>query len=274
MGEMVSFVKDLYKRVMDDDVFGLGAQLAYFFLLSLFPFLLFVMTLIGYLPIEEDYLMDFIETYAPTEIMDLIQSNIHQLVNDQNTGLLSIGIIGTLWPASNAINAIIRALNKAYNVKENRSFIVARLIAIVLTIVMVVVICIALLLPVFGRMIGIYLFSFVGLSDDFLQAWEMLRWIIFSVISFIALVALYRLAPNKRIRIKNVLGGAIFATLSWQLISFAFSFYINTIGNYSATYGSLGAVIILMIWFYIFAIIIIIGGIINAMTRERKTQKR
>ena len=152
------FGKQLYKKIIEADAFGLSAQLAYFFLLSLFPFLLFIITLLGYLPIDEDFLLDFLETYAPTETMDLINSNIRQIVNAQNSGLLSIGIIGTLWSASNGVNAITKAFNRAYEVEEDRSFIVARLIAIALTIAMVLVICIALLLPVFGKMIGVYIF--------------------------------------------------------------------------------------------------------------------
>src|SRR5699024_1519854 len=194
----------------------------------------------------------------------------NQLINAQNGGLLSIGIIGTLWSASNGVNAITKAFNRAYEVEEDRSFIVARLIAIALTISMVVVICVAFLLPIFGRTIGIYLFSFFGLSDDFIHVWNTLRWIISSIVFFIVLLALYKLAPNKKIRLRNAMWGAIFATIGWQLVSLAFSYYVSTIGNYSATYGSLGAVIILMIWFYISGIIIITGGIINAMIREEK----
>ncbi|HLR67493.1 YihY/virulence factor BrkB family protein [Virgibacillus alimentarius] len=270
MKRVAAFGKTFFGRINDADVFGLSAQLAYFFLLSLFPFLLFLITLLGYLPIDEQSFMGFIDTYAPPEITELINTNLNQLINAQNGGLLSIGIIGTLWSASNGVNAITKAFNRAYEVEEDRSFIVARLIAIALTISMVVVICVAFLLPIFGRTIGIYLFSFFGLSDDFIHVWNTLRWIISSIVFFIVLLALYKLAPNKKIRLRNAMWGAIFATIGWQLVSLAFSYYVSTIGNYSATYGSLGAVIILMIWFYISGIIIITGGIINAMIREEK----
>src|SRR5690625_7919186 len=97
MKQVISIGRHLYERMQDADVFGLAAQLAYFFLLSLFPFLLFLITLLGYLPIDEQVLMDFIEMYAPAEIMELINTNISQLVQAQNGSLLSLGIIGTLW---------------------------------------------------------------------------------------------------------------------------------------------------------------------------------
>ncbi|MFD1039957.1 YihY/virulence factor BrkB family protein [Virgibacillus byunsanensis] len=268
MRKIMQFLKELYQRMMEDEIFGLAAQLAYFFLLSLFPFLLFLLTLIGYLPIDQQNVMERIGAYAPNEIMVLIDQNVTQLVNEHNGGLLSIGLIGSLWAASNGINAIMRAFNKAYDVKENRSFIVARLIAIVLTVAMGIVIIIAFLLPIFGKMIGIYVFSFIGLSDDFIAIWDTLRWVISSVVFFIVFLALYKLAPNKNIKLKNAIWGAVFATVSWQLISLAFSYYVTSIGNYSAIYGSLGAVIILMIWFYISGVIIIAGGVINSIIRK------
>ncbi|WP_226035371.1 YihY/virulence factor BrkB family protein [Aquibacillus saliphilus] len=273
MLEAFQFVKRLLKRMMDDDVFGLSAQLAYFFLLSLFPFMIFLVTLLGYLPLPEIDVMNFIGSYAPAETVNLISENVDKIVSERNGGLLSIGIIGTLWSASNGINAIMRAFNAAYNVEENRSFIVSRLIAIVLTIAMLFVIIIAFLLPIFGEAIGVYLFSFFGLSDDFLQTWNTLRWVISSVVFFTVLLALYILAPNKKVHIKDVAIGAIFATICWQLVSLLFSHYVNTIGNYSATYGSLGGVIILMIWFYISGIIIITGGEINALLKLRRIEK-
>ncbi|SFB16474.1 membrane protein [Lentibacillus halodurans] len=269
--ETVDFIKKLFQRIMEGDIFGLGAQLAYFLLLSLFPFLLFLMTLVGYLPLETQNITNFIEQYAPGEISRLINENVTELVNNQNRSLLSIGIIGTLWAASNGINAIMRGFNRAYEVEEDRSFIVVRLIAIILTIAMILVICMAFLLPVFGKMIGEYVFTFFGASESFLNIWDTMRWLISSTVIFIVLVALYKMAPNKRIYFKNVVWGALFATIGWQLASMVFSFYVNSMANYSATYGSLGTVIVLMIWFYLSGIIIMIGGVINAILREKRS---
>lgn len=268
MKQVIRFLTYLYERIMDGDVFGLAAQLAYFFLLSLFPLLILVMTLIGYLPLDEQSILDALSSVIPGESMVFIEANIRMLLNQQNTGLLSIGILGTLWSASNGVNAIIRALNRAYQVEETRPFLVSRFVAIILMFAMIAVIVVALLLPVLGRMIGVYIFSFFGLSDDFIQFWNTFRWVISAIVFFIVFLALYRLAPSRNIHLKNVVPGALFTTLSWQLTSLAFSYYVETIGDYSATYGSLGAVIVLMIWFYMSGIIIIIGGTINAVTEE------
>lgn len=273
MERIIHFLKLLKTRMISADVFGLAAQLAFFFLLSIFPFLLFLVTLIGYFPVDEAVILNLLEDYAPPEIMTLIEGNLTRILNVQNGGLLSVGIFGTLWSASNGVNAITRAFNRAYDVKASRRFFVSRFIAILLTIAMIIVICVALLLPVFGELIGVYLFSFVGLSDDFIEIWNMSRWIISSVVFFIVFVALYMLAPNKRIKLKHSIGGAFFATVSWQIVSLAFSYYVSSVGNYSATYGSLGTIIVLMLWFYISGIIIITGGVINAVIRKIALEK-
>ncbi|API91312.1 putative ribonuclease-like protein YfkH [Virgibacillus pantothenticus] len=273
VNKVILFGKQVYQRMIDIDLFGLAAQLAFFFLLSLFPFLLFLVTLVGYLPMDELAVLDIISSYAPPQIVELISTNVTNLIRQRNGGLLSFGIIATLWAASNGVNALMRGFNYAYEVDENRSFIVSRLIAIVLTIAMMAIIIIALLLPIFGKLVGTYLFSFVGLSEGFITVWEALRWVVSSIVFFIVFLALYKLAPNKRIYLKNAAAGALFATVAWQLVSLGFSYYVSNIGNYSAMYGSLGAVIALMIWFYLSGIIILTGGLINAIIRKNKLMK-
>ncbi|WP_163539530.1 YihY/virulence factor BrkB family protein [Gracilibacillus sp. YIM 98692] len=268
----VSFMKQLMKRFADDDIAGLAAQLSYFFVLSLFPFIIFLVTLVGYLPFQQIDFIQFISTYAPQEITHLIENNVTAIIDNRNGGLLSVGIIGTLWSASIGINAIIRSFNRAYNIDEERSFIRVRVVSIVLTFAMLLVIIIAFLLPIFGRAIGVSLFSIFGLSETFLQWWNALRWVISSVIFFIVLITLYLLAPSKKVHVKDVFIGALFSTIFWQLTSLAFSLYVSKMGNYSATYGSLGGVIILMIWFYLSGIIIIVGGEINAL-KEKMRQR-
>ncbi|MHA6252667.1 YihY/virulence factor BrkB family protein [Oceanobacillus sp. CAU 1775] len=264
--------KKFYERLENVDAFGLSAQLAYFFLLSLFPFLLFLINLIGYFPLNEDVVLNAIADFAPAQVTELIQTNIEPLLNVQNGGLLSVGIIGTLWAASNGMNAVTKAINRAYGIEPKRSFIMYRLISILLTIAMFFVILIALLLPVFGRMIGEYLFSFIDLSAQFLQTWETFRWVSSSIIFFVALIFLYRLAPRRRVYFKDIVWGTLFSTISWQVVSFGFSFYVGTLRNYSTTYGSLGTVIVLMVWFYLFGLIVILGGVLNAYVSERKKE--
>ncbi|HWJ79170.1 MAG TPA: YihY/virulence factor BrkB family protein [Niallia sp.] len=272
MGETIKTVVNLIKRIINDDVFDLSAQLAYYFLLSIFPLLIFVMTLLPYLPISKDDLLGLVDGFAPGEIMDVIETNIDQILS-RNPSLLSFGIIATIWSASNGLNAIIKAFNKAYDVEETRSFLVARGMSVLLTLGMIAVVVVALLLPVFGEQIGMYLFSQLSLKEEFLTIWNTLRFLVSSIILFIVFLALYWLAPNKKMKCITAVPGAVFAAIGWIVASLGFSYYVGNFGNYSATYGSIGTIIVLMIWFYITGIIIIIGGEINAYLSERKNQK-
>jgi len=263
-------VIEFARRFSEDEVTSLSAQLSYFFLLSLFPLLIFIVALASYLPIDYLRLLEMMSAYIPVEAMQLIENFLFETMDSSGGGLLSIAIIGTIWSASNGINAIMRALNKAYDVEENRSFILGRVIAISLLLSVLLLIVVALLLPVFGRMIGVYIFSFFGASEQFISVWNGLRWIISSSIFFIVFLYLYKMAPNAKVYFKDAIWGALFATIGWQVSSYGFSLYVNTMGNYAATYGSLGGVIILMLWFYISGIIIILGGEINAMVADHR----
>ncbi|MGF2615059.1 YihY/virulence factor BrkB family protein [Rossellomorea vietnamensis] len=271
-GGVKGFFKKLFQKITDGDVTGLAAQLAYFFLLSLFPLLIFMVTLIPYLPVEQGDILNVIRDFAPGETMDMIQSTLDEVMSNRNTGLLSFSIIATVWSASNGMNAIVKSLNDAYEVEETRSFIVTRLMSIVLTIAMIFVFVIALLLPVFGRQIGLFLFSQFGFSDQFLTIWGAIRWAISPIILFIVFVGLYFIAPSKKIKCLSAVPGAVFAALGWVGASLAFSYYVSNFGNYSATYGSIGGIIVLMIWFYLTGIIIMIGGHINAIMNVKKSE--
>lgn len=260
---MSQFLLQLWKRVMRDDIFGLAAQISYYILLSLFPLLLFLFNLLPYLPIKEEDILWIVRDFAPEGSIELIEANIHELTK-KNIELLSFGIIASIWSASNGINAIVRAFNKAYEVKESRSFLIARGMSILFTFAMLFIIIIALLLPVFGKIIGGYVFAKLGISH-FLEIWNTLRWLVSSIILFIVFTAIYWIAPNKKLNCLSIIPGAIFATVGWALSSLAFSYYVSNFGNYSATYGSIGTVIVLLIWIYLTGVIIIIGGEVNAL---------
>lgn len=264
-----SLLRLLWHRIEEDDLPGLSAQLAYFFLLSLFPLLIVIFTLMPYIPIPHEDMLGMIRDFAPTEAMQLIETNVKYIMNHRSGGLLSFGIIGTIWSASNGINAVVRAFNKAYNVKESRSFIVSRGMAVLLTFGMIFVFILAIILPIFGREIGLFLFSKLGYTSQFIKLWDTLSLAVSAIILFLIFTGLYWVAPNVKLRCRSAFPGAAFATLGWIISSMGFSFYVGNIGNYSLTYGSIGTIIVLMIWLYISAFIIILGGEINAFYSER-----
>ncbi|WP_349409466.1 YihY/virulence factor BrkB family protein [Pseudalkalibacillus sp. SCS-8] len=259
-----AFWKELIDRIKDDRVTGLAAQLAYYFLLSLFPFLIVAVT-IATAVVDQGEMFTLLQRYAPGEVMNVINEN-SDLINNQGGAILSLGIIGTLWTASNGMNAVIKALNEAYDVGQSRNFLKARGIAISLTLGMLLIIMVAMVLPIFGKIIG-DIFAYIGLPNAEM-VWNVLRWVLSTFIIALVIAIIYYIAPNKKLRMKDVWIGAIVATVGWQLASLAFSFYINNFANYNETYGSLGGVIVLMLWFYVSGLMLIIGGEVNATFKK------
>jgi membrane protein len=265
-----SYAKLLWNQFNEHDATGLAAQCAYYFLLSIFPLLLFVMSLLGYLPFSSDDVVGLIREYIPGAVAGWLEETLSNLLDVKRGGTLSFGLILALVSASAAMNAIVRAVNKAYGLPARKSFIHSRFLAIMLTLGMLVVIVSALLLSVFGHWIGDWLGEHVRIASGHIELWNHLRWIVNFVIIFIVFIGIYYIAPNTCLSCKSVLPGSLFAALGWQGTSLAFSFYVNSFTNYSATYGSIGGIIALMTWFYISALIIIVGGEINAL-RHVKT---
>lgn len=266
------FIAKIIIRMQEHDVSGMAAQLAFFFLLSIFPLLLIVVTLLPYLPITAQDILAFLGTYVPESSMQIIESQVVNIM--QGSGkLLSFGVIATLWSASNGMNAIHKALNRAYNVEDNRTYLLTRTISIVLTIAMVFVFIIGLLLPVFGKQIGLFIFSHLDLNNNFQIVWNILRWVMSILILFCVFSILYWMVPFTKHLRRKVVAGAFFTTVGWTVVSWGFSYYVNNFASYTTTYGSIGGVIVLMLWFYLSAHIIIIGGELNAMVSESKVSQ-
>ncbi|MEM5785747.1 MAG: YihY/virulence factor BrkB family protein [Syntrophobacteraceae bacterium] len=261
------FVKKLWTQSLEDGVTDLAAQLAFYFMLSIFPFLVFAVTLLGYSNIAAGDVLGLLRQVAPSGALEIIESNLHDILSSKRSGLLSFGILGTVWTASGALSAVIRALNRAYQVEEGRSFIKTRALAVLLTLGMVLTILVTLLLPVFGDLIRALISRFVVIPEFYSTIWNVARFLLSSCIMAGAFICIYYLAPNLRLRLSEVVAGAVFAMIGWQFVSLGFSYYLGNFANYSATYGSLGAIIALMIWFYLTGLILILGGELNAVLR-------
>lgn len=269
------FFQDLIHRTKKADMSGMGAQLAYFFLLSFFPMFIFLVTLLPYLKLERGQVFDFLSNIMPDEVYSLIEGTLIELLSSQNSGLLSIGVIGTIWSASRGVDALMKTLNRAYEV-EGKASIMNRIWSLLFTISLVAVILMALILPVFGRQIGNLIFSYFGVAESFETIWTFIRWITPPTLIFWLLTVMYWIVPNTapRLAIISVLPGAFFATSGWLVLTYGFSFYINNFGNYSATYGSIGGVIILMLWLYFTGMMLIFGGLLNATFQKYQLAKK
>lgn len=261
-------------RMAKVDMSGSGAQLAFFFLLSFFPLLIFLMTLLPYLNLEQAQVFEFLDDVMPPEILTIAQKVLGETLTAQNGGLLSIGVLGTLWSASRGVDALMKSLNRAFDVEGKKGFI-NRLWALLFTIGFVVVILLTLLLPVFGQKIFNLVTTYIAVDIELSSIWTLLRWLMPPTLIFFLILFIYWIVPNTQPRLKfiSVWPGAIFSTAGWLTLTYGFSFYVNNFGNYSATYGSIGGVIILMLWLYFTGMLLIFGGIINAAILKRQQAK-
>ncbi|OCS86912.1 YihY/virulence factor BrkB family protein [Caryophanon tenue] len=264
-------LQDFILRIKNVDIGSLGAQLAYFFLLSFFPLLIFLVTLLPYLNLKQEDVYNFLDDFMPAEVYSLIEGILGDVLTNQSGGLLSIGILGTIWSASKGVDALMKALNKAYDV-DPKSGIMNRVWSLIFTVAFVALILVALVLPIFGQQIGEFVFAFFNIESNLKPIWTTVRFILPFALIFIVMVLMYWIVPNMnpRIRVTSVLFGAAFSTIAWFVLTYGFSIYISNFGNYSATYGSIGGVIVLMLWLYFTGMILIIGGILNATMQRRK----
>lgn len=266
----IDFTIYLLVKVKNDDIFALGAQLAYYLILSFFPFIIFLMTLIGFSSLNSIEVLEGLKAILPVDVFKLVETTIVELIHTQSTGLLGASVALTIWSASSGFRAVIKGVNKAYNIKESRSFIKRVVIAIFFTFMLALIIMLTLAMLVFGDVIGKYMLGIFPFDRLISIIWDIGRYllVIFSMIWIFACI--YRYTPSQKIRWREVYAGAIFSTIGWIAVSVGFSYYINNIANYSRLYGSLGAVIVLMTWLYISSMILILGAEINSVISLRK----
>lgn len=268
-------IKNLYIRYYEDEVPALGAQLAYYFLLSFFPFLIILITMTSYTPISGEDVLKELANILPESAFELIQENASIGITRRAGQLLSFGIIAMIWTASNGVGAAVRCLNKAYDEEEKRPFWKIKAMSVLFTIALAIVILLSFVLLIFGRYIGIYLSEWIGLAGYFYALWDVIRYITITIVVIMVFAAFYRYVPSRRLCWKEVLPGSVFTTLSWIIASMGFAFYVNNFGTYSIVYGSIGGAIILLIWLFLSAMIILMGGELNAtLAFEREGRER
>jgi membrane protein len=265
-----NFIKSLFFRYIDDEISAMSSQLAYSLLLSFFPFLILLLTIIGYSSLKSTDVLAMLNNILPQDVFKLVKKTVIEIVDRKRGGLLSISMITTIWTASNGFNAVIRGLNKAYDEKEERPFWKVQLTSIFCTLGLALIIIIAFTLLVFGELGGKLFIKQFNYSPLLEYLIDFGRYFIGLIVMLIVFNGVYKYTPSKRLSWKETLPGAVFTTVGWTLTSIGFSYYVNHFGNYSKLYGSIGAIIALMSWLFFSSVIILIGGEINATISYRK----
>jgi len=255
-----------WREVVDDDVSGLAAQLSYYFFLALFPAILFLLALASFFPLSNitDDIGRSLGPFVSPQILELIQEQMLRLANNENGGLLTFGVAGALWSSSAAIVSIVGALNRAYDIEEGRPWWKVRLRAIGLTLGVAAFVLVALSLVLVGPTVAEKLGQTTGWGTPFEWAWLVLQWPLVFALVATGIGLLYYFGPDVDQDWAWLTPGAITATILWLMISLLFKLYVANFTDYEGSYGTVGGVIVVLLWFYVSGIAILTGAELNA----------
>ena len=274
----LELAKRVGHEIQEDNVFGRAAELSYYFLLALFPFLIFLTSIIGFVlgsgTGTRHQLFNYLARIMPPSAFQLIDNTMWEVSKASTGGKLAFGILAALWAASNGLSAITESLNTAYDLTESRPWWKQRLTAIILTVALSVLIILALVLIIGGGHISEWLAATYGLGNAFPLAWKIIQWPVVLGCMVLSFALIYFFAPDFHEQAwKWLTPGAAIGVALWLLVSIAFRVYLHFFDSYSATYGSLGAVIILMLWLYFTGAAVLIGGEVNSEIENAAAKK-
>lgn len=273
--DVIEFGKDVYREFKDDDVTGIAAELTYRFFLAIFPFIIFLTALGGFLANALDIsnpAKEFVDLFGdrlPDDAASVIERQVNEVVNSRNGALLSFGIVGTVWAATGGASALIKGLNRVYDVPETRPFWHQKLLAFGLMLLATLAILIAISAFFATQVYGSDIADELGMAAafEFLMRWATIP--VMALILIAGMAFVYWAAPNAGLPFRWVSPGAVFFVVGWLLATVGLSFYVANFGSYNATYGALGGVVVLLLWFYVTNIILLLGAEINAVLDEQ-----
>ncbi|HET9369386.1 MAG TPA: YihY/virulence factor BrkB family protein [Vicinamibacterales bacterium] len=255
-----------YADSREDDIFGLAAQLSYYFFLALFPAILFGLGVASFFQLETvaDDVARVLSPIMSPQIVDLIAEQMRRIANRDSTGILTFGAVVALWSSSGALTSIIAAVNRAYDIEEQRPWWRVRLLAIALTLAVAVLILTAFTVVVAGPTVAGWLRGAFGGGTLFDTIAAIVRWPIAFVLVSTALGLIYYFGPDADQDWQWTTPGALIATALWLLASVAFKIYVTNFTDYEAAYGTIGAAMVLLLWLYLSSLAVLIGAELNA----------
>jgi membrane protein len=253
--------------VIADNILGWSAELAYYFFLALFPALLFFVALASFFPIHDltDQIIGALGRFAPGEVLALVRQQLLQISKNNNGGLLTLGLLGTIWSASSGMSAVIGTLNQAYHVQEGRSWVRVRITAILLTSALALFVLVSFALVLIGPAAADKVADLFHLGTVFAWTWKIVQWPLIAALIIAGFAMVYYVGPDVKQEWEWIAPGAVFAALIWLLVSLEFRLYVSAFGNYQKTYGAIGAVIVALLWFYLSGLALLIGAEMNAV---------
>jgi len=265
----------VYNDVYDEHLFVFAAGLSYYFVLSLFPLLVSMASLLGYVPIPHLFegLLNLMAKLVPGDGMSLVRSILSDVASHKHTHFVTLGLVFTIWTVSSGFAATMDGLDVVYRVRETRPVWKTRPIALGLTLLAGTLLLVAVGLMVEGTQFGTWFTSEFSLSPSVLATWRYLRWGIAVMFAMLAVQLLYHFGPDFKQRFRDSLIGAIFAVLTWVGLSYLLGVYFQHFENLDKTYGPLGAAIGLYVWFYLSGFAVLLGGELNFLLGELKKHR-
>lgn len=272
MNELIRTGRQFAYKVKHDYVNAFSAQAALFILISIFPIIMTVLNLIQFVPVTKTDFLRFVIQIIPANFSSMAVSIIEDLYQKSSGTLLSVSALATIWSASRGTMSIVNGLNAMYDIEENRNYIVLRAVSCLYTIAFIVMILFTLMLLVFGNS----LYSMIAERLPILNALAATLISLRTLLSLAVLTCffsfIYTVLPSRKTRFVKQLPGALFAAAGWQAFSFFFSIYIDNFSNFSYMYGSLAAIVILILWLYFCMYLMFLGGEINAFFEQKFTR--
>jgi membrane protein len=265
LGKWARVLKNAVVDAERNHTMAFAAGLSYYFVLSLFPALIAMSAVLGFLPVPDLFsqILTLMARYVPADSMGVVRQIVHDVITPHRGALLSFGLIGTLWTSSSGFAGMIEALNVAYNVPETRPYWKTRGLAVVMTFLIGGLLLVALGMMLVGPRFGEWMAGVLHLSYVWARIWPVVRWIVSGTFIVVAVECMYFLAPNVKQRFIHTLGGAVFSVATWLALSFALGIYFQRFANFNRTYGALGGAIALMTWLYWSSFVILLGAEIN-----------
>lgn len=276
------FLLDLNQEIGKDKVFNGAAALGFYMTLAIFPAIILLMTIIPYLPIDrvDEAIMDLLGQALPSEASEMVESVVIEVTGEQRGGLLSFSLLGTLWAISTGMYGIMQQLNITYNVKEGRSFVRGRATALILSLFFGLLVIGAFSLIVLGGLIEDWIGNLLGATGALLIFFAVFRWVVIVFAMLLGFAIIYCFAPNVEQKFRFITPGSVISSALLIIVSLGFAVYTANFADYNATYGSIGAVIVLMLWLYITGLVILVGSEINVILEhysskgKRKSEKK
>jgi membrane protein len=265
-----SLLRCLISRYFTDQVGQNAAALAYYLVFSFFPLLIFLSVLLGFLDLPP-IIADPYQAFIPIDIIQIANAYLEHISEVKNPYLLALGLVFTIYFTMRAMNCLLCALHRAYRIKPKSSLFKNQLWTFVATVMLMVIIFFTLILLTLGQHVLTFLSGIIPIDAGSINQWNILRFLVLAVVLFLSIMVLYYYVANKKYTLRSVMPGTLAALCSWLIFSIGFAYYVENMGNYSVVYGSIGAVIVLLLWLYCSAITLIMGAEFNHILLERKS---